>query len=226
MSKTLKVVIADDHPIIRDGFHMILSTEEGMEVAGVAKDGAEAVSLVLEHKPDVVLLDLHMPGKSGMEALREIKNTHPFTKVLIISSYIDDDTVIECLSNGASGILLKDWPTEKIITAMKDSVKNQLVIPESYTNKLIGVWKKDKEVSTSEGDDRITAVEQMSLPLNKREKEIFLKVMEGKKNSEIASELYLSIGTVKNYISSLYKKLGVTTRSEMINFLHLVEREK
>ncbi|MCD8508789.1 MAG: response regulator transcription factor [Bacillus sp. (in: Bacteria)] len=181
MSKALKVVIADDHPIIRDGFHMILATEDDMEVVGVAKDGSEAVSLVVEHKPDVVLLDLHMPGKTGMEALKEIKHTYPFTKILIISSFIDDDTVIECLSNGASGILLKDWPTEKIITSMKDSVKNQLVIPESYTNKLIGVWKKDKQVATNIAKDRLTAVEQMNLPLNRREKEIFLKVMEGKK---------------------------------------------
>ncbi|MBU9712567.1 response regulator transcription factor [Evansella tamaricis] len=224
MSSLLKVVIADDHPVIRDGFTVLLSTDKDVEVLGTAKDGTEAVSLVCEMKPDVALLDLYMPEKNGIEALKEIKSTFPFTKVLILSSMVDDDVVIECLSHGASGILLKDWPTEKIIAAIKNSMTNQLVIPESFSSKLIDIWKETNMDSATSALRK--KVQEIGIPLNKREEDVLLKVMEGKKNAEIAEELYLSIGTIKNYISSLYKKLGAATRDELMNYLSRHKKEE
>ncbi|MDG5786165.1 response regulator transcription factor [Evansella sp. AB-P1] len=209
----LKVIIADDHPVIRDGFSIILSTEKEIEVVGTAQNGNEAISLVMKYKPDIVLMDLYMPEKNGLEALKEIKYAKEETKVLILSSMVDEDVVIDCLSNGASGVLLKDWGTDKIIHALKASAAGQLIIPESFSSKLIGKWINQQ---TSPVNDIRKMVEKLEISLSNREEEVLIKVMEGKKNGDIAQELFLSVGTIKNYTSSIYKKIGVTNRDELI----------
>ncbi|ADU28813.1 response regulator [Evansella cellulosilytica] len=220
MSDKLKVVIADDHPIVRDGFKVLLSTTDSIEVVGTAQNGVEVVELVTQLHPDVVLLDMYMPNKNGLEALADIKIKHPETKVLMISSMINDDVVIDCLSLGANGVLLKDWPTDKIIHAMKESVAGQMIIPECYSTKLIGAWKKQNKPQHKDWHE---VINKLPISLYEREKEILAKIMDGKKNSEIARELYLSIGTIKNYTSSIYKKIGVSKRKELVEYVKTVK---
>lgn len=123
MTIPIKILIADDHPIVRDGFQKLLELTDGFEVIGTAENGKQAVRLVLLHHPDVILLDVYMPEMNGLETIQEIRALHSEARILLITSHPDDELVIQALLNGANGFLLKEWKTERIVSAIQNSLK-------------------------------------------------------------------------------------------------------
>ncbi|SIS65847.1 two component transcriptional regulator, LuxR family [Salimicrobium flavidum] len=198
--KPIRLLIADDHAIVRDGFHTILSGQPGFEVVALAKNGEEAWERLEKHKPEIAILDWDMPGKNGIEVMEEALEKELPSSFLILSSYQDDQLALEALKKGANGFLLKDWETEDIIQTVKDCAKGKLIFPASMGPALRRsmIFKKRKTFFS----------------LSEPEEEVLMCIAEGMKNKEIAETLYLSEGTIRNYTSSIYKKLGVKTRSE------------
>lgn len=219
--KTIKVMIADDHAIIRDGFQTILELQEDIEVVGTAQNGTDVVQTACElEKVDVILMDLHMPELDGLAATRHIKETIPHVRILMLTSHTEDEQVLEAIAHGADGFLLKDWPTEKIIRAIYDCMLGMMSLPSSVSTKMAHLHL----TSVNQHDPVARRLSNYSwkgrfASLSEREQQIIVLMSDGLKNEEIGKELFLSIGTVKNYISSLYKKLGVSSRSSAIALL-------
>ncbi|WP_188455143.1 response regulator [Virgibacillus oceani] len=204
----IRIAIADDHPIIRDGFETILMLQDDFNVIGTASNGKEAIQLA-RLDPDVILMDVQMPVLSGVEATRIIKDKHPGIYILMLTSHTNGHDVMEAISNGASGFLLKDWETEKIITSIKDALTGKMQIPQTAASSI-------KELLHSWHNENLHDKAWNKFGLSEREMEIANLLVQGFRNAEIARKLFLSIGTVKNYTSSLYKKLEVRTRREAI----------
>ncbi len=226
MNQSLRIVIADDHPIVRDGFHTILDLQEGMSVTGTASDGHTAVKLAESEQPDVVLMDLHMPGMDGIAATRQIRRLVPHTHILIITSQPDDDRIIQALQAGANGFLLKDWDTEEIIRVIYAVKNGQLILPAQITAKLqASLDEQPNSLSEELSEEEIHASAE-GLPwgdwqevFSAREKQIIFLLLEGRTNSQMAELLHLSVGTIKNYISAIYRSLKVEDRAQAIEVL-------
>ncbi|SIS86053.1 response regulator [Salimicrobium salexigens] len=201
--KPIRILVADDHAVIRDGFHTILSTDKDMEVTAVAKDGAEALEQLKQYAPDVALIDWDMPGMNGLKVMQKAIAEGIGSSFVILSSYHDDHLAIEAFKKGANGFLLKNKEAENIILTVKGCAKGKLIFPaESAAGLRRSLIIKHNNIFSS---------------LSEAEDEVLACLAEGMKNKEIAETLYLSEGTVRNYISSLYKKLKVKTRSEAIS---------
>ncbi|MDC7222017.1 MAG: response regulator transcription factor [Spirochaetales bacterium] len=200
----IRIVICDDQSLIRDGLEMLLKLEEGMEVLGKASDGAEALEMVENYKPDLVLMDLKMAGMNGIEATRRLKQDYPGVKVLVLTTYNDDEWLFDALNAGASGYLLKDTPREEVIKAVKGTVEGNSYLDPSIAGKVMREARGSKAPSG------------LALPqgLTKREGEVLRLIGQGKNNSEIAAELFLSEGTVRNHISVIFGKIGVNDRTQ------------
>ncbi|MCH1624589.1 response regulator transcription factor [Ferdinandcohnia quinoae] len=203
--KPIKIGIVDDHPIIRDGFKTILEIQDEFLILGTAKNGEEAIKLA-ESQPDVMLMDIQMPIMDGIEATKIIKKMNPTICILMLTSNSTGQEVIEAISSGASGFLLKDWETAKIIHSIKEALFGNFPFP----------W------STSSPSAKVKSISwnQLPFPLSSREREIATLLILGYKNEQIASELFLSVGTVKNYITGMYKKFGVKSRRSAILYLN------
>ncbi len=200
----IKVVICDDQAIIRDGLEMLLKLEKDIDVIGLAQDGAEAVILVAHTSPDLVLMDLKMPGMNGVEATRRIRAQHPQIKVLVLTTYDDDAWVFDAIRAGASGYLLKDTPREKVLEAIRGTVTGK-----SYVDPLV-MGKLLEQVA----GDQIKPSTAITQKLTEREKEVLRLLARGLVNIEIASQLHLSEGTVRNHISAIFSKLDVADRTQ------------
>lgn len=213
----MRILIADDQALIRDGLQTIIELQEDMKVVGIAKDGQQACELTEKLKPDLVLMDIKMPGMDGIESTRWIKKHVPETIVLILTTFAEEQYIIDGLIGGASGYLVKDLSSEKIVSSIRDAVQGQFLLPASIAAKLSArlsylsgtlesVINKDR---FKEGDIHFT----------EREKEIILLMVEGKNNQEIAGILFMSVGTVKNYISNIYQKIGTSDRAKAVVIL-------
>ncbi|WP_164667939.1 response regulator transcription factor [Virgibacillus doumboii] len=215
--KNIAIGIVDDHPIIVDGFKTILELQDGYHVIGTASNGREAIDLA-KKTPDIMLMDIQMPLMNGIEATRRIKKSHPEICIIMLTSYTHGNDVIEAIAQGASGFLLKDWETEEIIRAIREALANKSIqIPSSAADSITDLVNKGHVSSTKDLYD--TTWDGLDIHLSEREKEIAYLIAERYTNEQIAEELYLTLGTVKNYITSLYKKLNVSTRSEAIKIL-------
>ena len=218
--KPIKIMIADDHSIIRDGFQTILELQEGFEVVGTARNGRTAVELASAAKPDVVLLDLHMPDMNGLEAAKLIKGSHPSMQILILTSQHDDELIIKAMIAGASGFILKDWETADIVRAIQAVASGQLVMPNSIAGKLSEGFARLETQRTEMTEDDIARLanrqpwEKLDAQFSARERQIIYLLLQERSNVEIAESLHLSVGTVKNYISLIFKALGASGRSE------------
>ena len=200
----MKVIICDDQAIIRDGLELLLKLEKDIDVVGLAQDGAEAVDLVARTSPDLVLMDLKMPIMNGVEATRKICAHYPNTKVLVLTTFDDDEWVFDAIRAGASGYLLKDTPRGKVVEAIRGTVTGKSYVDPSVVGKLLDqVASKQEQPSTL-----ITA------KLTGREEEVLRLVARGLSNSEIAEKLHLSEGTVRNHVSSIFTKLEVSDRTQ------------
>lgn len=202
----IRVIICDDQAIIRDGLEMLLKLERDIEVAGIAQDGAEAVELVAAKSPDLILMDLKMPGLNGVEATRRIRAHHPAVKVLVLTTYDDDEWVFDAVRAGASGYLLKDTPREKLIEAIRGTVGGKAFVDPGVAGKLL-------EQAASQ---HIHPHTELTEKLTGREEEVLRLMARGLNNYEIAGQLHLSEGTVRNHVSAILTKLEAADRTQAV----------
>jgi DNA-binding NarL/FixJ family response regulator len=200
----MKVIICDDQAIVRDGLELLLNLERDIEVVGLAQDGAEAVELVAQHRPDLILMDLKMPGMNGIEATRQIRTHYPEVKVLVLTTYDDDEWVFDAIRAGAAGYLLKDTPRVEVIKAVRGTVAGQSFVDPQVTGKLLQQVASQQEHPATHITDKLT----------EREEDVLRLLARGLTNADIAARLYLSEGTVRNHISAILAKLGVADRTQ------------
>ena len=206
----MKVIIVDDQDIMIQGLSMIVSRDPQIQVVGIASNGAEAVRLCDRHAIDVVMMDIRMPIMNGVEATKIIKEKHPETKVLILTTFEDDEFIFGSLKNGASGYLLKDASPEEIIHGMKTVYEGGTLMNPDVATKVVQRLSEVPETKVSK-DDRVAG-------LTDREMDICHHLGEGLNNKEIGEILYISEGTVKNNITKILDKLELRDRTQLALF--------
>ena len=218
------VLIADDQTLMRDGLKTILELEENMKVVGVAKDGAEALELFKQTMPQVVLMDIRMPKMNGVERTKLIKEFCPDAIVLILTTFDDEEYIIEALNNGAAGYILKDIEGDNLIKAIADAYNGSFILPSKIALKLAARISKNSSLEKEAADKSKENKVLSSLNLSEKELELAKMLSEGFTNKQIASAMYISEGTVKNYVSNIYSKIGISDRTAAaIYFKKLLE---
>jgi DNA-binding NarL/FixJ family response regulator len=202
----MKIVICDDQAIVRDGLELLLKLEKDIDVVGLAQDGAQAIEVVENVRPDLVLMDLMMPGVNGVEATRSIRARHPEIKVLILTTFDDDEWVFDAIRAGASGYLLKDTPRGKVIEAIRGTLAGKAFVDPSVAGKLLEQAASPQILPGSKFAEKLT----------EREGEVLRLMARGLSNAEIASRLNLSEGTVRNHVSAIFAKLEVADRTQAV----------
>jgi len=202
-----RIFLADDHPVVRRGLRALLESEPYFKVVGESSDGLETVRLVRKLKPDVLILDLKMPGLSGLEVTRRVKQVSPLTRVIILSIYGDKSHVIDALKSGAWGYVLKEANVDELITAIKQVVAGRRYLCQSLSELVIDY--------ISSGEDRAEDPYELLTP---REREVLYLVAQGMTNAEIASKLYISRRTVETHRANLMRKLGLKNQADLIRF--------
>lgn len=209
----VKIVIADDHAVVRTGFSMILNYQEDMEVVATAADGVEAYQKVLEYKPDVLILDLSMPpGESGLVATSKISESFPETKILILTMYDDEEYLFHVLKSGAKGYILKNAPDEQLILAVRTVYKGETYVDMKMTTSLVNEFinqSHQEEVSYSSDPFKI---------LSKRELEILPLIVKGYGNKDIAEKLFVSVKTVEAHKTHIMNKLNLKSKPELVEY--------
>ncbi len=203
-AKSIRILIVDDHEVVRAGLHTLLGAMTGLEVVGEATTMAEAVAQTLQLAPDVVLMDIRLPDGSGVDACRQIRAGCPDSKVLFLTSYADDDTVLAAILSGAQGYVLKDIDTQSLVEAIKTVSTGQSLLHPDVTQQALK-WLRILADPTAKSK---------SQPLSDQERRVLALVADGKTNKEIAASLSLSDKTVKNYLANIYDKLEVSRRSQ------------
>ena len=217
---TIRIVLADDQALLRKGFRMILEAEDGFEIVGEAADGDDAVRLVGLYEPDVVLMDVRMPGLDGIEATRAIAASGAPSRVLILTTFDLDEYAFSALRAGASGFLLKDVPPAELVAAIRTVARGDAVVSPRVTRRLLEEYAHQ----LPDGDDAVAAAstaggEHPALEsLTEREREVLLAVADGLSNAEIADRLYVSEATVKSHVGRLLAKLGLRDRVQAVVF--------
>ncbi|UQZ36695.1 DNA-binding response regulator [Paenibacillus sp. PK3_47] len=206
----MKIVIADDHAIVRSGFSMILNFQDDIEVIGAAADGIEAYALVAKFRPDILIMDLSMPpGESGLIATGKIKEDYPDTKILILTMHDDEEYLFHVLKNGASGYVLKSAPDEELLLAIRTIHEGGTYIQPKMATSLVREFiKQDKNVTT----------EDLFELLSKRELEILPLIAKGYGNKEIAEKLFISVKTVEAHKAKIMEKLNLKSRPELVEY--------
>ncbi len=205
--QAIRVVLADDHPVVRSGLRTLIGTIDGLEVVGEATDGESAVREVQILQPDVVLMDVRMPGIDGVEATRRIRASAPGTAVLILTMYDDDATVFTAMQAGARGYLLKGAEQEEIVGAIRAVVAGQAIFGPGVAARVLGYF--------ASASARAPVPEPFP-QLSEREREILALLAEGRRTSDIAERLFLSPKTVSNHLTSIFAKLEVADRAAAI----------
>ncbi|WP_171016908.1 response regulator transcription factor [Pseudalkalibacillus caeni] len=204
-------MIVDDQGIVREGLKMILSLHEEIEIVGEAANGEELLALLQERLPDVVLMDIRMPVMDGIETLKIVKETYPGVKVIILTTFNEDEYIFNGLKFGADGYVLKDSSSKDIIKAIDAACEGSMLLHSEVSSKISKVLLAMNQQSK---ENRVK--EQMDGVLTPREIEVVELVMEGKSNRQIAGTLFLTEGTVKNYISRILDKLELNNRTELV----------
>lgn len=206
----IKVLICDDQSLFREALRTLLSSYSDLEVVGEAANGEESLRLAVSVSPDIALMDLRMPVMDGVEATRRINQLGKGIKVIVLTTFDDDETVFEGLRAGAVGYLLKDVSSEKLVEAIKAANNGEYFLLPSITAKVVSEFSKISKPVRKQKDELIPD------PLSPREIEILKIVATGASNREIAEQLFISEGTVKNHLSSILSKLGVRDRMQAI----------
>lgn len=207
----IKVLIADDQAILAEGLSTLLALEDDMEIIDKVENGQEVLNILENKTVDIILMDIRMPVMNGVECTKIVCNEYPQTKVLILTTYDDDEYIKQAIKNGASGYMLKDLTAEKLSVAIRDVYHGNTVMHQKITQKIIlGI---SKESSTK---DRLKT--KNGEVLTSRETEILKLLAQGLTNKEIANRLFLSEGTVKNYITLLYDKLDIKGRTKLMTY--------
>ncbi len=202
MADPIRILIADDHAVVRHGLRALITTEPDMELVGEATDGVEAVDLALKLKPDVILMDMAMPRKTGLEAILDIMRTDPQARILVLTSFAEDEQVFPAIKAGAAGYLLKDTAPRELLQAIRD-VQNGLVsLHPTIARKLVGELKRPADLPPAAD------------PLTEREVQVLALVARGLSNQEIADQLFIGERTVRTHISNILGKLHLANRTQ------------
>ncbi|MFD5538531.1 response regulator [Streptomyces sp. NPDC127079] len=199
---SISLLIVDDHPVVRDGLRGMFESAPGFTVLGEASNGAEAVDLTTALDPDVVLMDLRMPGGGGVDAIRELTRRGARARVLVVTTYDTDTDTLPAIEAGATGYLLKDAPREELFTAVRAAAQGRTVLSPAVASRLVSAVR----APGAPGNE----------PLSAREREVLSLVARGTSNREIARELFISEATVKTHLTHLYTKLGVNDRAAAV----------
>ncbi|MCA9953605.1 MAG: response regulator transcription factor [Ardenticatenaceae bacterium] len=202
MSEPIRIFLADDHAVVREGLVALIETETDMEVVGTGENGEEAVRRVLHFQPDVTLLDLNMPRKSGLEAIAEIKQSLPDARILVLTSFGDDEHVFSAIKGGALGYLLKDTPPHELIRAIRNVYEGKSALHPDIALKVIHELNKPADLPPTED------------PLTEREVDVLKQVARGLSNDEIAELLVVSERTVRTHVSNILGKLHLANRTQ------------
>jgi DNA-binding NarL/FixJ family response regulator len=197
--ETIKILMADDHPVVRAGIRGMLETQPDFEVIAEAENGREALDQTSKHKPDVVLLDLRMPEMDGVEAIGKIKENHPDIHILVLTTYDTDADIVRAVEAGATGYLLKDAPREELFRAVRATARGETVLAPPVAARLMSKVR-DK------GDTALTA----------REIDVLMLVARGANNQDVGEKLHISTATVKSHLLQIYQKLGVSDRTAAV----------
>lgn len=218
----MRILVVDDQTLMRDGLKTILDLEEDMEVVGTAGNGQEAYDLTVALSPDLVLMDVRMPLMNGVESMKRIKRNFPETNVLILTTFDEDDYILEALANGANGFLLKDMSSDKLIEAVRDGGKGQTMLPSSVAAKLVARLSSSS-IPTSKS---VCSSNEMKLysHFTEREKEVISYMILNYSNKEIAVKVGITEGTLKNYITVIYEKIGTNERLKAVSYLKEIFR--
>jgi len=196
----IRVILADDHPVVRDGLAAIVNQQKDMTVVAEAEDGADAVSLYEEHRPDVMVLDLRMPRRDGVSVVEEVLEKHPKARLLIMTTYDGDEDIFRSLSKGAKGYLLKDAPRQEILLAIRAVASDQ-----PYTSGAIAA----------------KALQRLSRPsLTQRELDVLQQLAQGRSNKDIGRRLQITEGTAKTHVKAILTKLDAISRTEAVAVAH------
>lgn len=211
----IKIIIADDQELMRDGLATILNLKSDLDVVDVAANGREALDKAMQHRPDIVLMDIRMPVANGVEGTKLITSALPETKVLMLTTFNDSELIFEALEEGASGYLLKDMPTDTIVQAIKTVQSGGMVLPKELTADIVREMRRNQSFDETVNDDD---VQKRINELTERELEVLHKLGLGLNNKEIAAELFISEGTVKNHVSNVINKLELRDRTQAAIF--------
>jgi DNA-binding NarL/FixJ family response regulator len=203
----IRILIVDDQSLFRESLHAYLAMQKEFEVVGEALHGQEALRLAGIHKPDVILMDVRMPVLDGVETTRLLHEAHPECKIIMLTTFDDDEYVFEALRNGAVGYLLKDTSTEKLLEAVRAVSHGESFIQPSIQSKVVAEFARMARQVPSQS---VVLAE----PLSPRESEILRMVAHGDSNREIATRLFITEGTVKNHVTNILEKMNVTDRTQ------------
>ena len=210
----VRVVLIDDDPLVRAGLKLMLGGHEGVDFVGEGGDGSEAAALVAEHRPDVLLMDIRMPGKDGLTATEELMARKDAPRVVILTTFDSDDAVLRALAAGAAGFLLKDTPPDRMLEAIKQVAAGEHTLSPSVVSQVIAAATRHR------GDPRQEDARSDLAALNAREKEVAIAIGRGMTNAEISARHYLSLATVKGVVTQIFDKLGLTNRVQVAIKVH------
>lgn len=202
----IRVIVCDDQEIVCQGLSTILNNDPQIQVVATANNGLEVIDLVATHQPDLVLMDLKMPEVNGIQATQKIKSSFPQIKVLVLTTYDDDEWLFDAIRAGAAGYLLKDTPAAALIQAIKGTLEGETYLDTNVAGKVLQNVARQNQ----------TPVSGFHVLLSERETDVLQLMARGLTNADIARELYLSEGTVRNYTSAIFTKLGVNDRTQAV----------
>jgi DNA-binding NarL/FixJ family response regulator len=208
-TRSLRILVVDDHEVVRQGLVALLDRRAGFEVVAQAGSVAESIAQAARFEPDLVVMDVRLPDGSGIEACREIRATRPETRVVMLTSYPDEEAVLSAIIAGASGYLLKQIRGRDLVTALESVGRGESLLDPAVTEKVL---ERVRRLATGGAGDELA-------DLTAQERKILLLVADGKTNKEIASEVFLSDKTVKNYVSSILSKLNLQRRTQAAAFV-------
>ena len=214
-ARPLRLLVVDDHEVVRQGLVSLLDRRSGFEVVAQAGSVAESITLAARHEPDLVIMDVRLPDGSGIEACREIRAARPQTRVVMLTSYPDEEAVLSAIIAGASGYLLKQIRGRDLVTALEAVGRGESLLDSAVTEKVL---ERVRRMASGSATDELAE-------LTSQERKILLLVADGKTNKQIAAEVFLSDKTVKNYVSSILAKLNLERRTQAAAFVakrHLV----
>jgi DNA-binding NarL/FixJ family response regulator len=214
MTEQVRVLVVDDDALVRAGLSMLLAGANEIEIVGDAADGSEVPHAVAEHRPDIVLMDIRMPGMDGLAATELLRAQENAPEVIVLTTFEADDYVLRALRAGASGFLLKDTPPAEIVRAVLAVAAGEPILSPAITRRLIG------HVTSSDGDGRTHRARAQLGRLTQREREVAISIGLGKSNAEIGRELFMSVATVKAHVSRLLEKLGFNNRVQIALLAH------